>query len=134
VAYTSEPKVQANISPAVAAVLNELESLPASPAAGRALSFCPKGENQASGALTKPDHILRILLNDLTLAVTPEVFADLSSVDVEQYCLQTVLHNHSGSALLQRLIKAFMAGYGRDESTDEALHLLEQLEELSASN
>lgn len=126
--------MQANISPAVAAVLNELESLPASPAAGRALSFCPKGENQASGALTKPDHILRILLNELTQAVTPEVFADLSSVDVEQYCLQTVLHNHSGSALLQRLIKAFLAGYGREESTEETLHLLEQLEELAASS
>jgi hypothetical protein len=128
-----EPKVQANMSPAVAAVLKELENLPASPAAGRALSFCSAGENQAAGALTKPDHILRILLTDLAQVVTPEAFSDLSPVDLEQYCLQTVLHNHSGSALLQRLIKAFLAGYGREHSTDQTLELLEQLEEIAAS-
>ena len=124
--------MQANIPPAVAAVLNTLERLPASPAAGRVLSFCSAGENQASGALTNPDHILRVLLNDLTQVVTPEVFASASPVDVEQYCLQTVLHNHSGSVLLLRLINAFLTGYSREESTEQVLQLLEQLEKLTA--
>jgi hypothetical protein len=126
--------VSGSIHPAIETILRKLEALPASPGAGRALSLCEPGENLATGALDNPEHILRILLRDLELVLTPEMLQEVPPVSIEQYCLQTVLMNDSGAALLARLVTAFVTAYADESTNDQALQILDRLEKIAGTD
>lgn len=120
-----------SIDPSIESVIQKLLLLPPSPRCGRTLSFVDEGENQAEGALDNPDHMLNILLKDMRRVVSASLLVEMPVVEVEQFCLQTVLTGESGAELLARLVTAFTAAYSQQDTQDAALSLLQQLEDLT---
>lgn len=118
---------------AVADTLQRLVMLPASPKGGRALSLCEQGENQAAGALDNPHHVLRVLLEDISEILSEDMLNHLSPVDLEQFCIQTVLRDECGSSMLIRLLVAFVDAYSKERTADQAIVLLREMEKLARS-
>ncbi len=116
---------------AVANTLQRLLSLPPAPKGGRTLALCETGENQADGALDNPHHILRVLLEDIAEIISEDMLNHLSPVDLEQFCLHTVLRDESGSSMLIRLIGAFIEAYAKEQTADQATLLIREMEKLA---
>lgn len=121
-----------SLHPAVVSALQSLALLPASPAGGRFLTLAAPGVNQAEGSADNPDHILSVLIQDLLSAMSPELIAQVPPVDLEQFSLQCVYSDESGSDLLARLITAFIKAYANPDSQIPALALMLEMESLSS--
>lgn len=111
--------------------LNALRNLPHGHGSGRFLSFSDLPEQASDHSEAGPDHILRILIEDLAGAVGEDLLDRLGSVPLEQFCLMSTLRCEGTGLLLIAVIKSFIAAYANPTTSDEAVLALKKLEFLS---
>ena len=109
--------------------LKALRNTPHGHTSGRFLSFVDV-PGDSEGNVEGPDHILRILMNDVGNTVGEDFLSNVDSVPLEQFCLMSVIRNEGTGGMLRSLLDSFMSAYANPATSDEAIAILKRLEEL----